>query len=167
MKKKINIVLIVLVVSLWGGVFYKVVKQFLFKEEIQFQAHTVKKNVPLAFSAKDTFDFVQSNRDPFLNKLNASPKKNVPVAVINKTVPSKRPKPVLVEKTPARMFPTITYFGYMTSGTDKHSALLKINSKQVKLSENEEYEGLKLVKVYRDSVLVIFNSNKVMVRKAR
>ena len=167
MKKKINIVLIVLVVSLWGGVFYKIVKQFLFKEEIQFQAPTIKINVLGTFIAKDTFDFVESTRDPFLNISTTTPKKIGQVAIINKLVPIKKPKPVLTEKAPSRMFPTVTYYGYMSSGTDKHSALLKINSKQVKLFENEEYEGLKLLKVYRDSVLVTFNSNKVMVRKAR
>lgn len=154
MKKQINIALIIIVAGLWATVLYKYVSQYLVKKEFA----TVQKEYTTAIDAKirqkDTFQLAALSRDPFLNKVfNNAPVKRPTFRKIMPSQPKKEVKPKI--QIP---FPQINYYGYIKS-TDKKDelVLLKVNEKLMKLRMNQTMEGLKVTKIYKDSIQVSFN----------
>ena len=62
--------------------------------------------------------------------------------------------------------PVIHYFGYITTESNQSTALLKIDNKKVKLVLNQEYEGVKLITIHRDSIKILFNKQgKIIVKQ--
>ncbi|HLA55567.1 MAG TPA: hypothetical protein VK623_05685 [Flavobacterium sp.] len=150
MKKKLNVILIIAVAVLWGTVIYKYVSQYFAKGIAVYESHQpVSEKV--ATWQKDTFEIMPLKRDPFLNVAYAAPhqvhrQSNVRIKTRQK------PAPVHVD------FPQLNYFGYLKS-KDKSGelVLLKVNNKLTKLHVGESLDGLKIVKIYKDSVKVSFN----------
>jgi hypothetical protein len=161
-KKKINIILILVVLGLWGTVGYKALYRQFSNNEIINSKQNQKYNVSIKQINKDTFDLEKINRDPFLNKqfqnTHVVARQSIAYHPVKKTVAQTVQKP-----QPNLSWPTLQYYGYLKS-KDKELVLLKIDSKLYKLKLNEPQNGLIIKKKYKDSIEVCFNSETKMIR---
>lgn len=163
MKKKINIVLVIAVLGLWGSLIYKAINQYFFLEEDAFDYATYNPKNDFIISEKDTFALEPINRDPFLDKAfapNSEAKVSRPAK--NNILKHSIAKPI--EKKP---FPQINYYGYIKSKEKKEELiLLKINGKMKRLRIDEVTEGIKVKKVFHDSILVVANGETRSFKKS-
>lgn len=160
MKKRINIILLTLVLGLWGTVIYKYVSQYFTKKDIFINNQNEASIISSKIKEKDTFFLNPLNRDPFLNKSYHSENKTI---VYKKTIstPKTNVKPI-INNIPKAPFPNINYLGYIKSKEKKYElALLKINGKFQRLKINQELDNLKLLSITKDSVRIkYFNDEK-------
>ena len=162
MKKIINIGLIVFVVVLWGTIVYRYVNNYFYSqspiiEEDYNQYSLIKIN------KRDTFNLANLNRDPFLGKTTKKSyvisKNNTTLKVGNKILKSSP------SKTPSTI-PTIHYFGVIKSSSKKEELIIvKINNVVKKIRLNSEFEGVKVNKVFKDSILVSFNKKMLYIKR--
>jgi hypothetical protein len=169
MKKKINIALILIVLTVWGIVASKTLSQYFFLEKNNFNTDKFTPNLTIHKIQKDTFTINPIIRDPFLNT-----KKRI---ITTKDLPSKNEyfkKPILEKKVQNEIvkqkeilnWPPISYHGYINS-RDRDGELLilvNIDKKLYKLKLNEESEGIILKKFYKDSIQLVFNKEKKIFR---
>ena len=162
-KKRINIALLILVLALWGTVGYKSMNQYFFPKEIAL--NDVQSNSTFNFSQikKDTFNLEPIQKDPFLNKNNFNLNQNTVVKkvyvqpkVINK--PPVQPKSII-------NWPSVSYYGYIKSKDKTEELILvKIDNELHKLRKNAAIDGLIIKKVFNDSIEVLFNKEKRVIR---
>jgi hypothetical protein len=164
MKKKINIVLLIAVISLWGTVIYRYVNRFFSDAPIpsivgNTQFVTSRKN-----SVKDTFELTKIARDPFLGEFVGPITKPASNAKALNTKPKiKKELPKVAEKR----FPSVVYYGYI-KGIDKshETILLRVDGSFLKLQLNQDKNGLKVVALKNDSIKVLYNrESKWFVKK--
>lgn len=155
-KKKINIILIIVVLGLWGTVGFKTINRYFGDNTVLANAEIQSKNVSLKRIDKDTFALEKINRDPFLNK--QFQEQTAPVKLVSYHTPIKK-APAIVPKQPIANvnWPTLKYFGYLKS-KDQELVLLRIDSKLHKLKLNDPVDGLVVKRKFKDSIEVIFNS---------
>jgi len=161
-KKKINIMLIIVVLGLWGTVGFRTINRYFVNNDGVVNTEIGNHNVSLKKIIKDTFDLKKVGRDPFLNKqfnerpvFVASVSYHAPVKKIVKSVPVPKVKYDIA-------WPQLQYFGYLKSN-DLELVLLKIDSKLHKLKLNDEVNGLIVKKKYKDSIEVFFNSQSKVI----
>jgi hypothetical protein len=169
MKKKINIVLIVVVLGLWGTVGYKAINNYFFSEKLAIKTIDFNSALNVAQINKDTFHMVSIMRDPFLNKQECvyDP---VSVTRMSDSRPSKIKKniaaPILKSRQEYINWPSIYYYGYIKSKVKNEELILvKINEIMYKLRINEQVEGVTLMKVYKDSIEFNFNRTRKIIQK--
>jgi hypothetical protein len=162
-KKRINIALLILVMSLWGRVGYKTVSQYFFSKEVALS--DIQSNSTFNFSQikKDTFHLEIIQRDPFLNKSSVNPNQ---IAVVKKvyvqpkiiTKPPIQPKPII-------NWPSVSYYGYIKSKDKTEELILvKIENQLHKLRKNATIDGLIIKRVFNDSIEVVFNKEKRVIK---
>lgn len=158
MKKKINIALIIVVLGLWGTVFYKTINQYFFSKE-PVNNIFINKTLKINSLTKDTFHLAKLSRDPFLN-IQYQPIK--PALRIKST----KPKVIVaVKPVEVKYWPTIAYYGFIKSKEkEKELILVKINSKLYKLRKDDLIEEITIKKIYKDSIEVVFNKEKKIIR---
>ena len=161
MKKKINIVLILVVAGLWGTVGYRFISNYL-SSDISDNIMGTKNNYTAKLvTQRDTFLMERIARDPFLNRgvaeASISKQSVVPKRNSNSTVNKVQlPKPV----PQVKYWPEIQYLGYMKSGKENEVVLLKINGQLMRMRKGESRNDLTIHTVYKDSVAVLFNKEK-------
>ncbi|PXY43132.1 hypothetical protein [Flavobacterium hydrophilum] len=162
-KKKINIILILVVLGLWGTAGYRALYRQFADSEVSNTIQDQKYNVSIKQINKDTFELEKINRDPFLNK---EFQKTAIVAVSKKAISYNSVKKAIVQPVQKKQtnisWPALQYYGYLKS-KDKELVLLKIDSKLYKLKLNEPQNGLTIKKKYKDSIEVSFNSETKMI----
>lgn len=152
LKKTINIVLIVVVLSLWGTVMYKYVNRFFGDDELTLAQVANYKNSTFSIIEKDTFKLEPLTKDPFLNKVFT---KAIAQPKITRITPKAKVEVRSKLNTP---FPLVQYFGYIKSEDKKDKLiLLKINNRLERVRLNSIINGLVIKKIYKDSVIVSFN----------
>ena len=157
-KKKINIILILVVLGLWGTVGYRSLYRQFSGDEVLLEKQNQTKNITISQINKDTFELEKINRDPFLNKQFQN------TVVIRKHVSGfssvKKIIPSVNKKVVSNIdWPTLIYYGYIASKErNEDLILLKIDSKLHKLKLNDPVNGLIVKKKYKDSIEVFFNS---------
>lgn len=164
-KKKINIVLIIAVLALWGTVGYRALNRQFTNSEMSLEKQNKLGNTTINQINKDTFNLEQIKRDPFLNQ------QFQPLVLNSRTV---RPHYKTVKKTvalivpkgdPNLKWPSLSYHGYIGSKErNEDLVLLSIDSKLRKLKLNDPVNGLIVKKRYKDSIEVFFNSETRMIR---
>lgn len=169
MKKRINIVLIMVVLGLWGTVGYKAINNYFFSEKLAIKTINFNSVLNAAQINKDTFHMESVMRDPFLNK---QERVHNPVSVtrMSHSRPSKIKKniaaPIVKSRQEYINWPSISYYGYIKSKVNNEELILvKINEMMYKLRINEQVEGVTLMKVYKDSIEFNFNSTRKIIRK--
>jgi hypothetical protein len=155
MKKKLNVLLIFVVVFVWGLILYRVARRYFLPEHQADQITHFKKVRSSAMRGKDTFIFKPLPRDPFLGtvaKGSAAPRMVVRRAG-SKLVAS---KPI----TPTQ-WPPIKYYGFIKSkGKKTELVLLKVNNQLRRLRPGDAVENVLLTKVFKDSIAVAFNKER-------
>lgn len=161
-KKKLNIVLLLFVLGLWGTVIYRYASQYLYKHEEVFVGQDSIFSLNKNMQQKDTFEMDPIKRDPFLNKMYVAEEKKVVYPV--------RTARTAIKKAPIvknEYFPTVEYYGYIKSNSDgkKELVMIKHNGILMKLKMGEEREGLKILKVFKDSVQISYNKKVFFVKR--
>lgn len=161
-KKKLNIILLLFVLGLWGTVIYRYVSQYLYKQEVIHLDSKQFFSFANQLHKKDTFEMTSVKRDPFLNQSFS--------VTENKTVKNSY-KPVRVAKKYFAVkeiyFPIVEYYGYIKSNNEKKKELILIKSNGVlmKLKLEEEREGLKILRIFKDSIQISFNKATRFIKK--
>lgn len=151
MKKKLNIVLLFLVLCLWGVVIYKYVNQYFSKavplKLATFSNHSTTNEI----IKKDTFELNTIERDPFLGSVGVKKTaENYPRIYRKKEIRKEIPK--------AGKFPNIQYYGYIKAiDKSQETILMNIEGRFVRLHLNQEKDGLKITALNKDSIKVYYN----------
>ena len=171
MKKKLNVVLILVVLGLWGTVIYKYVHRF-FADEASALSNATAGNVFVpAQIKKDTFALVALSHDPFLKRTLAGAGENHPKPVATpsyaykprKVAAPKKKEPIVVSEVP---FPEVKYYGFIKSKDKAEELILiKVNTTLYKTRPNSDCQGVVIKKAYRDSLEVKFGKIKAVIRK--
>ena len=122
-KKKINIVLILVVITLWGAVAYRSVNQYFFPNQVYIADSYKQTNIDFKKVLKDTFQLNKIIRDPFLDissvQNTPSPNKVVKPQIFKAAVKKEKLPPAPIE------WPEISYYGYIKS-VNKNEELVMI-----------------------------------------
>lgn len=166
MKKKINIILILVVLGLWGSVFYRTLNQYFFSKEITISTTQTSGKLELNQINKDTFALQTLSRDPFLNKqtqlIVTSPESQ---AIAHNTSPTKKVNTTTYTKPrPIMDWPSISYHGYIKDSRGE-MVIIKINQKMFRLRKDALVEGLIIKKISSDSLEVDFNKEKKTIKR--
>jgi hypothetical protein len=164
-KKKINILLIVVVLALWGTVGYRTLNRQFTGNEMIPELQNKQGNITINQINKDTFKLEKVSRDPFLNKQFQTAVTAPRRIVSNYRSVKKTSAPPVVKTDPNLHWPMLAYCGYIgNKERNEELVLLKIDSKLFKLKLNDQVNGLVVKKRYKDSIEVFFNSQTRMVR---
>ncbi|KQX15062.1 hypothetical protein [Flavobacterium sp. Root420] len=164
-KKKINIILIIIVLVLWGSVFYKTINQYFFAKEIA--VNTVYSSDKIEFNQinKDTFALEKVSRDPFLNKQThevvSYPKK---YHTNNTRAVTKKAKTVAIQPRELIVWPPISYHGYIKDSRGE-LVIIKINQKIYRLRKDALIQGIILKKISSDSLELDFNKERKIIKR--
>ncbi|WP_330443320.1 hypothetical protein [Flavobacterium sp. C4GT6] len=169
MKKKINVILIIVVIALWGGIGYRFLSNYFFTPDqpvlrTYFDSNTDIDNI---FVQRDTFVMEPIKRDPFLNKIKSDSKS---ILVRNNSANNTvKPKQVVTHSSTEikTYWPKIEYYGYIKSGDNKELVLLNINGSVKKMHIGENGSGVTVNKISRDSIKVSFNKESKVIRHSR
>lgn len=171
MKKKVNIILLLVVLSLWGTVAWRSINNFFGQESVA-ENSTLYQSININKIQKDTFNLEKLNRDPFLQKSIVTSTANV--SVVNYKKPQKTSqknnlsgfyKPA-IEKTAPSNVSTIKYVGYIKSTQQKEEmVLLKINDNLKRFVVGKKYNDIQVKKVYKDSVQIVYLKKTIIVKK--
>lgn len=157
-NKKAVYILLPLVLLLWGIIFYMIFSAVNPSYDQQVQPRDLSINVSSENPLSDTFSIIANYRDPFLGKVFSSEKPVVRDASINSTPV----KPIVIPKS----WPSISYGGMMKIiKSSKQVALIYINGGSKMMKTGEIKEEVELLKIYNDSVEVMFHKEKRVVKK--
>ncbi|MHC0439233.1 hypothetical protein [Flavobacterium sp. 3-210] len=165
-KKRINIVLIIIVIALWGSVLYRTLYRYFSSQEITNNSTNISGNIKFNQIHKDTFALEKISRDPFLNKQNQeniirSQKEYIPKNVVTSQ------KPIVIAKPKIKqliVWPAISYHGYIKDSKGE-LAIMKIDNKMYRLRKDALVNGISLKKISRDSLELNFNSERKIITR--
>lgn len=158
MKKKVNIILLFVVIILWGVVIYRYVGHYFLSETIPNSSYLKDDNyAKYIIRKKDTFTPQVSSRDPFLGRIALSSPQKV---ILNNSQKRSVVKEVNVSKKQV-IFPLIRYYGFIKAAEQKDEVvLLGVDGKFVRLKARQEFKGLSIVQHKKDSIEVSFNKER-------
>lgn len=164
-KKKVNIVLIILVLGVWSTVAYKTVSEYFFSKEVVANKTQLNDELNLNQINKDAFNLEKVARDPFLNKQNQTAaffsKKDYSSTVKVKI----KTNPVVVKPKENINWPLISYHGYIKSKVKNDELILvKIDKRLYKLRKGDQIERITLKNIYNDSIELNFKKEKKVIR---
>ncbi|QOG02184.1 hypothetical protein [Flavobacterium sp. MDT1-60] len=163
-KKKINIILIVVVLALWGTVGYRALNRQFAGNEMILEKQSKLDNATINQINKDTFELEKINRDPFLNKQFQTAVAVPRTLISHYKAVKKIVTPIVPKGDPNLQWPNLSYHGYIASKErNEDLVLLTIDSKLRKLKLNDPVNGLIVKKRYKDSIEVYFNSETRMI----
>lgn len=171
MKKRVNIILLLVVLTLWGTVAWRSLKNFINKST-EVENKMLYQSININKIEKDTFKLEKLNRDPFLQKSIITVSRKVENSSYSKPKTNSRKgnlsgfyKPITKKETPSNM-PDIKYVGYIKSTQQKEEmVLLIINDNLKRCVVGKKYDDILVKKIYKDSVQIIYLKKLVMVKK--
>ncbi|MBS1635852.1 MAG: hypothetical protein JST26_07995 [Bacteroidetes bacterium] len=161
-KKITQAVLLIFVLGVWGTIFYKIYDK-LHDDEDPSLPYEGALPAQLADSQADTFQLLENYNDPFLNKMPASGSGGASHtgSATGVNVSKAQVKPPVAVNTPQ-----IKYLGLIkNNASKKRVAVISVNGKSSLLQEGEAVDEVKLLKLLNDSVLMLFNKQKIYIRK--
>ena len=141
-NKKFTYLLIILVILIWGSVFFKIYSKFGGGKRVE---RSLLKSFGTSENSHDDsiFTLVLDYPDPFL-KIGGRVD-NHPVTAAN--TPQKQPT----------VWPPIEYRGYVVISNKKESSgLLKIQNADLLVKQGQEYLGVKIRTIKKDSIFVAY-----------
>lgn len=160
-KKKLNTILIVIVLGLWGTVAYKTISRFFYSKDLVLNQSAIKDNLDFDRLNKEDFQLEKIIRDPFLDRLIIS---DSIVKIRSPQFPLTR-KPNAIKVIPPITWPAISYYGYIKSSAKQEElVLVKINGILFRLRKNDSVGDIVLKTVYKDSIELEYNKQKRTVR---
>ena len=159
-NKKLIYLLLPVVIAIWGIIFYRIFNTTGGDENNvvkEINAGTDKGQS----SYTDTFSISANYRDPFMGKL-AVGNNDQPKATTSMQKKAVEPKP---QPAPTP-WPALAYSGMIKNQRSSiQLAMLQVNGQSYNIKSGETVEGVQVMKIYRDSVEVIFQKEKRTIRK--
>lgn len=153
-NKKVVYLLILVIAGIWAFILYRFFAFSSSPNNPEFQALFVPP--VLTSTTSDTFSISANYRDPFLGKTETK-------------VESNRPKTTPVPKKVVELlkWPAITYGGMIKNRKSNAAQLcmVVINGQSNFMKEGDIIADVQLKKVYKDSVEVVFQKDKKMIKK--
>ncbi|MCG8577746.1 MAG: hypothetical protein MI810_22890 [Flavobacteriales bacterium] len=168
MKNKVlNRILLIVVPLIWGKYIYDLYQNHQLEEELDgLQADNQFNYAPQTFN-KDTFELQLPNWDPFLNEQKKTPSEKKSNSQ-NQNASVQVKKKVVKEAPKNKVWPIVEYYGFVRNrDQDRSLCMLKINGQNKKLGVGQSYQELKVLNVYHDSVLLMFQGERRTIRKGR
>ena len=142
-KRHLNIVLIIVVIAVWGGLIYKFASPFFNTNKTT--SHIPKVDLSIKETqvySKDTFQLTKVIYDPFLAKSYSRP-------IISTTKKSIKKK----KKPKKLVWPKINYLGFVKSQTNKNKlGLIRVNNHLCKVRPGDQVKTIKVYKITNDSI---------------
>lgn len=157
-KKKINYILALAVILIWGGIAHSFMGGFGDDEYVLNQSLP---EVEMEEMENDTFLLAVNYRDPFLKRTyyNNSTTKNSSKSTKKKVITE-------VKKVPTVNWSFISYSGKIKNQqTGKHVGMLNIRGRDYLLNEGETKDEVKLVKLLEDSIKVLYQKKYAFIKK--
>ncbi|MEE9363944.1 MAG: hypothetical protein V3U92_15190 [Cellulophaga sp.] len=154
-RKKINKVLIVVVILIWGIVLYKFVSPY-FKQTANnvLTAELLTKELKVIAKKKDTVALNLIDRDPFLGKPFYK-KKRVGREKIAKKTSVIKVTPKIIE------WPKITYLGFVKSKKNaRRLGLVRVDGKLYRVNKKEVIQGVMVLDIYNEYILLVNGKEK-------
>ncbi|TKC09081.1 hypothetical protein [Pedobacter frigoris] len=162
-NKKLTYLLICAVAAVWGIIIYRV----LFNEsDDDYQPNfaavkTVHEPYDQYVAKKDTFRLVLNYRDPFVGGAYVDPE---PVQAVGTIAPAVNYNPP--PKPPPINWSGIRYSGYVVNPQNKKLvSIIVVNGNERMVTEGEVFEGVKLLKNKRDSILVSWQGKQKYIKQ--
>jgi len=159
-NKRLIYILAPLVLLIWGLIFYKIFTHFGDDQNKTMvnpdQTNTNKKQLP-----RDTFTIIANYRDPFLGRNNQPALHSSQDHILNnQTGLSRKPTPA------PEIIPEIKYCGIIANPKNKRKVgLLRMNNKELLVKEGDSYNELKIIRLFNDSVKIMYNKTKKTFKK--
>lgn len=161
MKKKVNILLIIAVLGLWGTVSYRFFKNFFYKDAGVAVTANVQAS-KFSISARDTFMLRPLEHDPFLSSKGGGINRGSTHWV---SVKKRMPKVNDVKK-PVAPWPKISYYGFIKSEKNEELALIKIDDVLYKMHKKETKNSVTLKIIDKDSAGVVYKKELKFIEKS-
>ena len=163
-KKKINYILLPLVLFIWGGVIYTLVDG-LSSSSDEYPVNKPLPQVKMEDIENDTFVLLANYRDPFLKKKFqqfTSVENNSPI----NTSKNKIKPPITEAVKPAIDWSFIQYHGRIKNQkTGRNVGMLSINGQSHLINEGEKVQQVKLITLSEDSVKVSYQDKYATITK--
>lgn len=155
-SKPLTYLLIVSVAAVWGIIFYRIFSA-QGDEEISLTPLTKYNKVNESlddYVMKDTFILSLNYRDPFLTDV---PDVNIKTA--NITSEAQKSSVNELSHKPAINWNIIKYTGFISNPLKKSPvAIVQVNGTEHMMKEGESMDGVKLIRILRDSVKVTYQN---------
>lgn len=162
-----NIVALIAVVLIWGYVFKT--RFNFFGSDTELAVSTVQESFYLPKQyGKDTFQLNLTNSDPFLKGIHYKKKQTNSSNQSNTFLNKKRIiKPSNNNTTKIKSWPKLSYYGYVKNKSKgkKQACLVEINNVVHKMSIGDEFYSVKLINVFKDSIIVSFEKELKTIKK--
>lgn len=159
-SKKLTYLLICAVAGVWGVIVYQLFFRDAGEDYVVRTGVGKLKNEPFdQYLAKpDTFRLALNYRDPFLDRRTA-------VVVENPVVKNILPmKPIIM--APPINWGSIRYTGrFVNPGTKKTVVIISVNGKEQMIESGAVFEGVKLLKITPDSILVSWQGKQKYIKQ--
>lgn len=152
-KRHINLILILIILIIWGGVGLKIFKRH--DNSSNIHVRNTKMKVEFKNLKKDTFSLKILENDPFTGNRLSNVKENT--LRINKPLAKRKLIKEHSNKTHTNM--PIKYYGNLSVNGKNIKAILKIGDDIKRLGVGETFNDLKLLKITKDSVIYRSNNN--------
>ncbi len=166
MKKRVNIILLLVVLTLWGTVAWRSLKNFLHQPE-EVKNTTLYQSINLNKIKKDTFVLKRLNRDPFLHKSISSTTTNFKNSKksLKKIKLFSLHEPTSKKKELSKM-PIIKYIGYIKSTNKKDEmVILKINEVIKRIDIGKKNNDIIVKRIFKDSIKIVYLDKLITVKK--
>jgi hypothetical protein len=156
-KKHLNILLLILVFVIYGGVFSKLFGKKQLEVKASDYNYSFNTQIPKFDIKRNSFDINSVEKDPF--RIN---KKSKQLNTVSKGNKSTNPTQNIKKKS----WPRISFFGFVKNDLKfTRLALVKVGNKLYRKREGEVIDNITIVKVYSDSIKLKFeNENKIITR---
>ena len=155
-----NIIAFVVLIMIWGIVIKNKFGFFNNLDDDKLYNKSFNLSVVNHQFIKDTFELSLIDRDPFLNTSQTIKKKgnNSNSININKKTPNQIIKQNITETK--IIWPKVEYYGYVKNKTkNKQACLVKIESNLYQMHLGQTYNKIKLIKTFKDSIVISYNKN--------
>ena len=160
-NKKLTYLLICAVAGVWGIIVYQLFLKDRGEDFVPRTAMPKQKHEPYDqyLPKTDTFKLVLNYRDPFIDKMTSSIKES-PVAV--KTLPAIKPSIA----APPINWSSIRYTGRFVNPVSKKAVVIvTLNGKEQMMETGMVVDGVKLLKITLDSIMVSWQGNQKYIRQ--
>lgn len=154
------------VLLIWGGIFLKVFATFFSQDKNTHSSIPIPKSRENRVEYEATIYSIKTNyRDPFLGNSASIENESLPPGErVERKEPARKVVPKIVEAPVDWSF--VKYLGSIrNSGSGKKIALVSIRNQEVMIEEGMEHDGLKCLKYYRDSIIVIYQGKRACIKK--
>ena len=157
-KKKTLYIMLPIVVTVWGFVFYQLFASFF--STPNYATEKAEQIINIEEIKEDTFLIIADYRDPFLGKKVRLKKTNYTSSNVKKS--SVKKSQVKTE----RSWPSITYNGMIkNNNSDRRVGIVKVNGKEYLVKEKDVVNEVAILSIGKNTVSVRFQKENKTITK--